>query len=158
MFEANSVSNQMSGAQKTMLDESVNMFNKTLNQGEVKSNELNKDDFLKILITQLQNQDPTKPMEDKEFIAQMAQFSSLEQMTNMNEAFSSMAAKLNASSAMNYLGKNVKYQQGDTIVSGVVEAVTGGDYPQLLVGGQYYDFNEILQVSNTQAINQESKE
>ncbi|ADU30753.1 flagellar hook assembly protein FlgD [Evansella cellulosilytica] len=46
--------------------------------------DLDKDAFLRILITQLQNQDPLNPMEDKEFIAQMAQFTSLEQMTNMN--------------------------------------------------------------------------
>ena len=47
---------------------------------------LGKDAFLQILITQLQNQDPTSPMDDKEFIAQMAQFSSLEQMQNMTKA------------------------------------------------------------------------
>lgn len=148
MFDASGVANTMSSGQKALLDESVNMFNKTLNSGEVKSSELGKDDFLKILITQLQNQDPTKPMEDKEFIAQMAQFSSLEQMTNMNKSFVSMANQLNASSAMNFLGKSVQYQQGENLMSGEVEAVTGGDYPQLLVNGKYYDYKDILQVSN----------
>ena len=48
------------------------------------SNALDKDAFLKLLVTQMQNQDPLSPMEDREFIAQMAQFSSLEQMQNLN--------------------------------------------------------------------------
>ena len=53
---------------------------------KAKDNGLGKDDFLKMLVTQLQNQDPLKPMDDTSFIAQMAQFSSLEQMQNMNTA------------------------------------------------------------------------
>ncbi|SFH50234.1 flagellar basal-body rod modification protein FlgD [Tindallia magadiensis] len=59
------------------------------NPDEVKNtfnDNLDKDAFLKLLTTQLSNQDPLNPMEDREFIAQMAQFSSLEQMQNMNES------------------------------------------------------------------------
>lgn len=50
---------------------------------------LDRDAFLKLLTTQLSNQDPLNPTEDREFIAQMAQFSSLEQMQNLNDTFKS---------------------------------------------------------------------
>jgi len=50
------------------------------------SDVLGKDDFLKILMTQLQNQDPLNPMQDKDFVAQMATFSTLEQITNMGKS------------------------------------------------------------------------
>ena len=50
-----------------------------------KKNNLDKDAFLRLLTTQLANQDPLNPIEDREFIAQLAQFSSLEQMQNLNK-------------------------------------------------------------------------
>lgn len=62
--------------------------------------ELGKDEFLKILVTQLQNQDPMSPMEDTDFIAQLAQFSSLEQMQSLNASFT-------FGQAYNLIGKNV---------------------------------------------------
>jgi len=64
----------------------VNNINSTQNNNTVaKTQSLDKDAFLKLLITQLNNQDPLNPMEDKEFIAQMAQFSTLEQIQSMNK-------------------------------------------------------------------------
>ncbi len=63
-----------------------NLFtpNTNFTQREIKK-DLGKDEFLKILLTQLQNQDPLNPLKDQEFIAQMAQFTSLEQMQNLAE-------------------------------------------------------------------------
>jgi flagellar basal-body rod modification protein FlgD len=70
------------------------------------SNELDKDAFLKLLIAELSNQDPLNPMDDREFIAQMAQFSTLEQMTNMTKALEGMSS-MEQYSAVNYVGKEV---------------------------------------------------
>lgn len=75
---------------------------------------LGKDAFLKILITQLQNQDPTQPMDDKEFISQMAQFSSLEQMQNMTTAMENLLMSQQETQLMNYtsfIGKEVKWTE-----------------------------------------------
>ncbi len=78
------------------------------------NSELGKDAFLQLLITQLQNQDPTNPMDDREFISQMAQFSSLEQMQNMTKAMESMLASQQQTQMMNYttfIGKEVKWHE-----------------------------------------------
>ena len=56
-----------------------------------RANSLGSDAFLKLLVTQLQNQDPTSPQSNTEFIAQLATFSSLEQLTSINKAVTSMA-------------------------------------------------------------------
>ncbi|MEK4228736.1 flagellar hook assembly protein FlgD [Solibacillus sp. FSL H8-0538] len=75
---------------------------------------LGKDAFLKLLVTQLQNQDPTSPMDDKEFIAQMAQFSSLEQMQNMTLAMEALLGSQQQTQMMsytNFIGKEVKWDE-----------------------------------------------
>lgn len=58
------------------------------------SNDLDKDAFLRLLTTQLSHQDPLNPMEDREFIAQLAQFSSLEQMQNLNQNFEKQSEEI----------------------------------------------------------------
>lgn len=135
---------QMSASDKFAVDNAVNNYNKTLvKEGRQSSSELGKDDFLKLLITQLSNQDPTNPMEDTEFISQMAQFSSLEQMTNMSTSFSKMAAFINSSEAASTLGKTVELNVGDTVTTGIVEGATRGENPQILVNGMYYSMDKI---------------
>ncbi len=137
----------LSGAERASLDLQVDAFNTGLNGTKKPAQNLGKDDFLKILITQLQHQDPTKPMEDREFIAQMAQFSSLEQMTNMSTQFTELTGALKGSQAMNLIGRNVEVVHGDHSVSGTVEAVTGGAFPQLLINGAYYDYDDLAKVT-----------
>ncbi|MBM7094177.1 flagellar hook assembly protein FlgD [Bacillus sp. H-16] len=76
--------------------------------------DLDKDAFLKILITQLQNQDPMNPMEDKEFIAQMAQFSSLEQMTNIHSTLEKIANSSQSQPFASYgdmIGKKIEWEK-----------------------------------------------
>jgi flagellar basal-body rod modification protein FlgD len=136
----------MSGPELAKTRAAVDTFNKTLNAGKVASNGLGKDDFLKILITQLQHQDPTAPLEDKEFISQMAQFSSLEQMTNMTANFQKLQGLLASSEASGILGKQVLIQDGDNIVTGMVREVVRGDVPLVGVNGKYYEFNQVSSV------------
>ena len=102
----------------------------TASQTKQTSDIMGKDDFLKMLVTQLQNQDPLQPMEDKEFIAQMAQFSSLEQMQNMTAA-------MTATQATNMIGKAVSWKNDDNVEkSGTVESVRIIDGQAKLVIGQ----------------------
>lgn len=92
---------------------------------KTKNSNLGKDDFLKLLIAQLQNQDPLNPMEDTEFISQMATFSTLEQMTNMNQAMEKLVQLQTQSSLIDFsqfIGKEVVWHKilddNETIIEG----------------------------------------
>ncbi len=141
------ISSTLAASDRASLDMQVDAFNKSLNGTRSTQQDLGKDDFLKILVTQLKYQDPTKPMEDKEFIAQMAQFSSLEQMTNMSSQFTELSAILKGAQAMTLIGRDVEIAKGDSIIKGSVEAVTNGSFPQVMVNGAYYDYDDISKVT-----------
>ncbi len=64
------------------------------------SNELAQEDFLKLMVTQLTNQDPFKPMENGEFLSQIAQFSSVSGLDKLNESFSALSASMTSNQAM----------------------------------------------------------
>jgi flagellar basal-body rod modification protein FlgD len=136
----------LSSQERTQLEREVDLYNKTIQQGKMPTQNLGKDDFLKILITQLSHQDPTAPMEDKEFIGQMAQFSALEQMTSMANDFSRLAKMLSGGEAAASLGHSVEIQEGDRIVQGTVKAVTRGGDTQVLVNGSYYQWDQVTKV------------
>jgi len=143
---------QMDAADKFKLDTQVNAFNKQIDaeRGRQASHELGKDDFLKLLITQMSNQDPLSPMENTEFIAQMAQFSSLEQMTNMSQNFDRLSTMMNTTAATNTIGRAVEIDLGDTTTTGIVEAVTREASPQVKVNGQLYDMERVKAVYGIQ--------
>lgn len=115
-------------------------------------NQLGKDDFLRILITQLRYQDPLSPMEDTDFIAQMAQFSTLEQMKNLSQDFS-------AAKAMSLVGKVIYGEMdipgsADVIpVLGRVSSVTfkGGNII-LQVGGYDISIDDVIKVFSEEEI------
>lgn len=141
------ISTQMSPQDQARVSAQVDTFNKVLNHGKTAKQNMDKDDFLKILITQLTTQDPTQPLQDKDFIAQMAQFSSLEQMTNMATSFGKVSSVISASQAVSTIGKEVEIQAGGEVVKGLVTGVTPGQFPQILVGDKYYDFSTVQKIS-----------
>jgi flagellar basal-body rod modification protein FlgD len=141
----------MSSQEKAATAQWVEAQNKRIamefNQRNTSPNQnLGKDDFLKILLTQMAHQDPMAPMEDKEFIAQMAQFSSLEQMTNMAADFAKMAHLFKITEASTSLGKAVEINLEDELVQGVVRAVTRDETPQILVNGKFYEWDQVSAV------------
>ena len=136
----------LSSAEKHEVENYVRDFNIQLNPTRQPQQNLGRDDFLKILITQLSYQDPSAPMQDKEFIAQMAQFSTLEQMTGMAKDFNKLTLMLMGNEASAALGKNVEIIEGERSVQGLVQAVTRGDAPQVLVNGNFYNWDHVTKV------------
>jgi len=108
---------------------------------------LDKNSFLKLLVTQLSKQDPTNPMNDKEFISQMAQFSSLEQMNNVANSMN----KLRGSQASQLIGKMVEGKDFVTEkpIQGIVTSTLyqpNGDV-LLKIGGRFTKFDDIVSVT-----------
>ncbi|WP_018525954.1 flagellar hook assembly protein FlgD [Alkalispirochaeta alkalica] len=142
------ISMTMNATDTSRVRSQADAFNRALSGAQGSGQELGRDDFLKILLTQLQNQDPTNPMEDKEFIAQMAQFSALEQMTNVASGFRELNESLVADRAVQVLGRTVEIAQGSQTTRGTVSAVTQGSVPQITVNDQTYDYSEIQRILN----------
>lgn len=108
---------------------------------------LDKNSFLKLLVTQLSKQDPTNPMNDKEFISQMAQFSSLEQMNNVANSMN----KLRGAQASQLIGKMVEGKDFVTEkpIQGIVTSALyqpNGDV-LLKIGGRFTKFDDVVSVT-----------
>ena len=125
---------------------SINKTNTTDGYGPVTSNDLGMQDFLNLIIAQMTNQDPMSPMEDTEFISQMAQFSSLQAMTDLREM--SMQGQ-----AANLIGKNVivaDYDSKGQLVKdeGVVQKVVlYNGAVGIYVNDKEYGFSNIMEIT-----------
>ena len=112
---------------------------------------LDKDGFLKLFIAQLSHQDPSAPMDSSEQMAQMAQFTMAEQMTNMASVNNKIAASLNTSSAVGLIGRTVSYIDADgAMQTGKVERVAtskDGQASLTIAGKAGIDPSSISEVS-----------
>jgi len=112
-----------------------------------KSN-LNSEDFMKLLTTQMSNQDPMNPVADTEFISQMANFSSLEQMRTLSNSFTTFASEQKMSAAPSFLGKQVTVKSGSGDVSGTVESIALKDgEPAVVIDGKSYEIRLITAIN-----------
>ena len=109
------------------------------------TSELGKDAFLQLLVCQIQNQDPLNPQDDTQFVAQLATFSQLEQMQNLNATYEK-------SQAFSLIGKDVIVNTEDstgkeTQVAGKVQYVNAsGSTVQIYVNGKLYDIDDLYAV------------
>ena len=125
-------------------------------------NVLGKDAFLRLLVTQLQHQNPLEPMQDTQFISQMANFSSLEQMNNMVRAFEQLQESLDSvllpsilmQQAYSMLGREITYavldDEGKAVTrTGVVQGVSvRNGSPFYYIGADYGVFEyQVLRVA-----------
>ena len=111
---------------------------------------MGKNDFLKLFVAQMQHQDPMNPMEDSDFMGQMASFSTLEQVSNMASENAKIAQNLSSSTAIGLIGRTVTYTDADDVEhTGRVESVKTTDgKPSLTVGGvENIDPSSITQVA-----------
>ncbi len=93
-----------------------------------KNSELGKDQFLTLFVAQLQHQDPMNPMQDSDFMGQMASFSTLEQVSNMASENTKIAQSLTTTSAVNLIGREVTWVDKDKVShTGTVEKVSTVD-------------------------------
>ncbi|MBO8155234.1 MAG: flagellar hook assembly protein FlgD [Bacillaceae bacterium] len=139
----------------TKIDSSFYLSNQVKTAG---SGNLGKEEFLKILMAQLKNQDPLNPMQDKEFIAQMATFSQLEQLMNISQSMNHLNEFQTYQSVAEYshlIEKEVTYQMYDSegnpadLGKGIVQRVAmGSEGIQLVLSnGEKISVRDVTEVS-----------
>lgn len=135
----------------TMLNDEVNATR--ADAVRAPSTTLDKDAFLKLLVTQLKYQDPSKPMDSSAFMAQNAQLTSLEKLTELTETSRSSFATQQKLSAAGLVGRNISWKATDgTTQTGTVTAASiAGDNPSLIVSGHMVPLDTVISVTTTAA-------
>jgi len=118
-------------------------------------NTLGKDAFLQLMVTQMQYQDPLQPQDNSQFIAQLAQFSALEQMTNIAQGQTQEVSQLQSMQTMTQLsfehqlmGTSVQVtdSSGNTVSGTVTSIKFVNEDPQLVVNGSTYPLSSLAQM------------
>ncbi len=152
-MQISSMPTTISDQQKRVLDQQINTFNTQLKETQkiVSKNSLGEADFLTLLVTQLKTQDPTKPMDDKAFIGQMAQFTSLKQMSSMSENIDKFTKEFDFTKSVSLVGKDIMWTDPlGNVKEGTAEAVLvqGGD-SYIKSGGDRVALKDIIEVRET---------
>ena len=111
-------------------------------------------DYMKLLITQLQNQNPLEPVSNDQMAMQLAQFSQLEQLENVNSRFASLLTAMDDSYANSLLGKKVTFQQetedgpGEPQTGLVEEISNENSAVELLIGSSRVSLEDVLSIKN----------
>jgi flagellar basal-body rod modification protein FlgD len=112
--------------------------------------------FLNLLVTQLQNQDPTQPMDDSQFVSELAQFSSLQETTNLNTTMSGYASTSGLSTAASMIGATVTTgatdSSGNSIGGEVTSASNANGVANVVVGTNTVPLSEITGISYPSAV------
>ncbi len=116
--------------------------------GRVPRQTLGQEEFLRLITVQLTNQDPLKPTDDTSFMAQMAQFSALEQSSQMARDMAALRSDLHFQSASALLGREVTVHTDSGPVTGIVDSVdSSSGSVRLIIGGKAYSPADVLRVS-----------
>jgi flagellar basal-body rod modification protein FlgD len=116
---------------------------------------LGQNDFLKLLATQFQKQDPMKPMDDTAFLAQMAQFTALEQSSNLAKDMALLRSDQQRVTATSYLGRHLTVDagNGETVTGDVTAIDNTATAPQLVIGEKSFPLSAVLRVEPATSTN-----
>jgi flagellar basal-body rod modification protein FlgD len=129
--------------------QNVSNYSNSSKRDTSSNSQLEMQDFLQLLTSQITNQDPLEPMKDTEFISQMANIASLEQMQQFTDGFSNFAQSHNSMLAHSFLGKNVTIQDQGNEINGLVDSVETDEegIDQLVIEGNKYNPESVIKVS-----------